>query len=320
MFQIKCLFPIALFLFVGLCSAQDYPNRTVRILVGYVAGGSPDFVARALAQKLTDLLNQPFVVENKPGGGGVTATAQIVKLPADGYTLLMGDTSQLGIAPYIFKSLPYDTLKDLTPIAGLTSEPLMLVSSAKSNIKSLSELVQLVKTNPGKINYGSSGVGSIHHIAMESFKADAGLDMVHIPYKGSGQSVPAILAGDVPILVTAYTASAPHIKAGTLNLLAVTSGKRWSRFPDIPSVAEVVKDFDFSAETGVLAPAGLPPAITNKLAQAIKQASESSDFLSKFKETGFSIGYMNPAEYTEQVKKNLRKYERAVSLAKIQPE
>jgi tripartite-type tricarboxylate transporter receptor subunit TctC len=318
--QFKRVVQIALFFLVSIASAQDYPNHTVRILVGYVAGGSPDFVARALAQKLTDILNQPFVVENKPGGGGVTATAQIVKLPADGYTLLMGDTSQLGIAPYIFKSLPYDTLKDLTPIAGLTSEPLMLVSSAKSNIKTLAELMQLIKANPGKINYGSSGVGSIHHIAMESFKADAGLDMVHIPYKGSGQSVPAILAGDVPILVTAYTASAPHIKAGTLNLLAVTSGKRWSRFPDIPSVAEIVKDFDFSAETGVLAPAGLPPAITNKLAQAIKQASESADFLSKFKETGFTIGYMNPAEYTEQVKKNLRKYERAVALAKIQPE
>ncbi len=320
MIHFKRFVQIALFCLAGCAVAQDYPNRTVRILVGYVAGGSPDFVARALAQKLTDLLNQPFVIENKPGGGGVTATAQIVKFPADGYTLLMGDTSQLGIAPYIFKTLPYDTLKDLTPIAGLTSEPLMLVSSSKSNIKSLAELIQMIKVNPGKINYGSSGVGSIHHIAMESFKADAGLDMVHIPYKGSGQSVPAILAGDVPILVTAYTASAPHIKAGTLNLLAVTSGKRWSRFPDIPSVAEIVKDFDFSAETGVLAPAGLPPAITNKLAQAIKQASESADFLSKFKETGFTIGFMNPAEYTEQVKKNLRKYERAVALAKIQPE
>jgi tripartite-type tricarboxylate transporter receptor subunit TctC len=320
MLFIKRILELALLLVAGLAAAQDYPNHTVRIMVGYVPGGSPDFVARALAQKLTDLLGQPFVVDNKPGGGGVTATAQMVKFPADGYTLLMGDTSQLGIAPYIFKTLPYDTLKDLTPIAGLTSEPLMLVSSAKSNIKSLQEFLQVARTNPGKINYGSSGVGSIHHIAMESFKADAGLDIVHIPYKGSGQSVPAILAGDVPILITAYTASAPHIKAGTLNLLAVTSGKRWSRFPNIPSVSEIVKDFDFSAETGVLAPAGLPYAITTKLTQAIKQASESADFLSKFKDTGFTVEYMNPSEYAEQVKKNLRKYERAVSLAKIQPE
>lgn len=318
--RFKKILPIVLLCALNLAHAQDYPNRTVKILVGYVAGGSPDFVARALAQKLSDLLNQPFVIENKPGGGGIAATAQLVKLPADGYTLMMGDTSQLGIAPYIFKALPYDTLKDLTPIAGLTTEPLMIVASPKSNIKTLSELIQSVKANPNKYNYGSSGVGSIHHIAMEAFKADAGLDITHIPYKGSGQSVPAILSGDVPILLTAYTASAPHIKANSLNLLAVTSGKRWSRYPDIPAISEVVKDFDFQAETGVLAPAGLPAPIVHKLTVAIKQAAESADFISKFKETAFSISYMNPTEYGDQIKKNLKKYERAVGLAKIQAE
>jgi len=318
--KFKLLIQWALLSMVGLVQAQDYPNKPVKFLVGYVAGGSPDFVARALAQKLSDILNQPFLVENKPGGGGITATAQLVKMPADGYTLLLGDTSQLGIAPYIFKALPYDTLKDLTSIAGLTSEPLMIVSNTKSNIKTLNDLLQGAKANPSKFNYGSSGIGSIHHIAMEAFKADAALDITHIPYKGSGQSVPAILSGDVSILVTAFTASAPHIKAGSLNLLAVTSGKRWSRYPDTPAISEIIKDFDFSAETGVLAPAGLPPSIVQKLTVAIKQATESPDFINKFKETAFSIGYMNPAEYTEQIKKNLKKYERAVALSKIQAE
>jgi tripartite-type tricarboxylate transporter receptor subunit TctC len=314
------LFKIILLLTLNQAIAQDYPNKSVKILVGYVAGGSPDFVARALAQKLTEILNQPFVVENRPGGGGITATAQLTKMPSDGYTLLLGDTSQLGIAPYIFKSLPYDTLKDLTPIAGLTTEPLMIVTNAKSNIKSLGELIQNVKANPNKFNYGSSGVGSIHHIAMEAFKADAGLEITHIPYKGSGQSVPAILSGDVNILLTAYTASAPHIKANTLTLLAVTSGKRWSRYPDIPAISEIVKDYDFQAETGVLAPAGLPSQITNKLTTAIKQVTDNPDFISKFKETAFAINYMNPQEYGDQIKKNLKKYERAVGLAKIQAE
>jgi tripartite-type tricarboxylate transporter receptor subunit TctC len=314
------LLPIFLLCALNNVMAQDYPNKTVKIYVGYVAGGSPDFVARALSQKLTEILNQPFVVENKPGGGGVAATAQLVKMAPDGYSLLLGDTSQLGIAPYIFKALPYDTLKDLTPIAGLTTEPLMVVTPGKSNIKTLQELVQSAKANPNKYNYGSSGVGSIHHIAMEAFKADAGLDIIHIPYKGSGQSVPAILSGDVTILLTAFTASAPHIKANSLNLIAVTSGKRWSRYPDTPAISEVVKDFDFQAETGVLAPAGLPVQITNKLTAAIKQATESPDFIAKFKETAFSIGYMNPSEYGDQIKKNLKKYERAVGLAKIQAE
>jgi len=308
-----CLSPV-------LSWAQDYPVKPVKILVGYVAGGSPDFVARALAQKLSDILGQPFVVENRPGGGGLTATSQLVKLPADGYTLMLGDTSQLGIAPHIFKSMPYDTFKDLTPISGLTYEPLLLVANAKTGIKTLQDLVKEAKANPGKINYGSAGVGSIHHISMEAFKADAGLDFTHIPYKGSGQSVPAVLAGDVPILLTAFTASAPHIRAGTLNLLAVTGGKRWSRFPDTPSLAEMVKDYDFQAETGVLGPAGIPPAVVNKLQAAIKQATESPDFLAKFKETGFSLIYTNANEYGEIIKKNVRKYERAVKLANIKSE
>ena len=318
--KFKFLVQLALISFTSLVWAQDYPNKPVKILVGYVVGGSPDFVARALAQKLSEILNQSFLVENKPGGGGITATAQLVKMAPDGYSLLLGDTSQLGIAPYIFKTLPYDTLKDLTSIAGLTSEPLMIVSNSKTNIKTLNDLIQNAKSNPNKYNYGSSGIGSIHHIAMEAFKADAGLDITHIPYKGSGQSVPAILSGDVTILITAFTASAPHIKANSLNLLAVTSAKRWSRYPDTPAISEIIKDFDFSAETGVLAPAGLPQSITNKLTLAIKQATESPDLINKFKETAFSIGYMNPTEYSEQIKKNLRKYERAVALAKIQAE
>jgi tripartite-type tricarboxylate transporter receptor subunit TctC len=301
-------------------AGQDYPNKPVKILVGYVAGGSPDFVARALAQKLGDILGQAFTVENRPGAGGVTATGQMSKLPADGYTLLLGDTSQLGIAPHIFKTLPYDTLKDLTPIAGLTYEPLMLVTNAKSNIKTMQELLAYVKANPGKVNYGSSGIGSIHHIAMEMLKADAGLDIAHIPYKGSGQSVPALLAGDIPVLLTAFTASAPHIKAGTMNLLAVTSGKRWSRYPDTPSLAEFVKDYDYQAETGLLGPAGMPPAIVNKLSAAVKQATESPDFLAKFKETGFSIIYANAPQYGDIIRKNLAKYDRAVKVAKIQAE
>ena len=133
--KFKLLVQLALISFTSLVWAQDYPNKPVKILVGYVAGGSPDFVARALAQKLSEILNQSFLVENKPGGGGITATAQLVKMAPDGYSLLLGDTSQLGIAPYIFKTLPYDTLKDLTSIAGLTSEPLMIVSNSKTNIK-----------------------------------------------------------------------------------------------------------------------------------------------------------------------------------------
>ena len=303
---------------VGL--AQDYPNRPVKLVVGYVPGGGPDMVGRALAQKLSDLLGQPFIVENKPGAGGTLATGVVAKTAADGYTLLVGETGQLVIAPYIYKSLSYKTLKDFTPVALVTSEPLLLVSNPKSNIKTLQDLVQQAKANPGVISYGSSGIGTIHHIAGEVFKAGAGIDLAHIPYKGSGQSVPAVLSGDVPVLVTSFAGAGGSIRAGTLNLLAVTSANRLPTMPNVLAVSEMLKDYAFPSEVGILAPAGLPPAILAKLTAAIKAASESPDFLSRFKDTSTIATYKTPTEYAENLRANLQKYEQATKLAKITPE
>ena len=300
--------------------AQDYPNKPVKILVGYVAGGGPDMVARALGLKLSEILGQPFVVENRPGAGGSTATAQLARMPADGYSLLLGETGQLVIAPHIFKNLAYDPLKDLTPVARVSVEPLLLVSSGKGSIKSVQDLLREVKASPGKLDYGSSGVGTIHHITMEVFKSDAGLEIGHIPYKGSGQSVPAILAGDVPLLITSFAAAGSHIRAGTINLLAVSSPSRLPGMPNVPTIAETVSGFDYSSEMGILAPAGLPPAVLTKLSAAIKQASESPDFIARFKDTATAIIYNGPADYSANLRNNLRKFERAVKLAKIQPE
>lgn len=312
---------VAVMMSVGLgANAQDYPTKPVKIIVGYVAGGGPDMIARALGQKLTQILGQPFVIENKPGSGGVLATAQVAKMPADGYTLLLGETGQLVIAPHIHKSLPYDPLKDLAPVARVTTDPMILVSNSKSSIKTIQDLMREVKANPGLINYGSSGIGTIHHISMEVFKSDVGLDIVHIPYKGSGQSIPAILAGDVPVLVTTVTAVGPLIRSGALNLLAVTSPSRIPSFPKVPSITEFIKGYDYSSEVGILAPAGLPPAILTKLSAAIKKAVESPEFNAQFKETSTIVTYGTASEYAENLRNNLKKYERAVKLAKIQPE
>ncbi|MBC7436874.1 MAG: tripartite tricarboxylate transporter substrate binding protein [Bdellovibrionales bacterium] len=304
----------------GAKAQTDYPNKPVKILVGYVPGGGPDMVARALGQKLTEILGQPFVVENRPGAGGSTVTAQVAKMAPDGYNLLLGETGQLVIAPFIFKNLPYDTLKDLTAVALVTTEPLLLVSNAKTPFRKLEDLMREAKVNPGKFNYGSSGVGTIHHISMEAFKADAGLDITHVPYKGSGQSVPGVLAGDVPLLITSFAAAGAHIRSGSLNLLAVTSPGRLPGFPAVPTIGETVKGYDFASEMGVLGPAGMPPAVVAKLAAAIKQASESPDFIAKFKDTATAITYKPPVEYTENLRANLRKFERAVKSAKIAAE
>lgn len=304
--------------FVAGALAQEYPTKPVKIIVGYVPGGGPDFVARSLGQKLTEILGQPFVVENRPGAGATTATAQVAKMPADGYTLLLGETGQLVIAPFIYKKLAYDPVKDFTPISLVgTSSGMLLVSNSKSSIKTIHDLLREVKANPGKVDYGSSGIGSIHHIAMEVFKTDAGLNITHIPYKGSGQSINSILAGEVPLLITSVPAAASHIQAGSLNLLAVSSPNRMAAYPDSPSLSEIVKDYDYLSEMGLLAPAGLPADVLAKLSKAIKQAAESQDLLDAFKKNHYILKYTTPAEYAENIQRNLKKYERAVRIAKV---
>jgi tripartite-type tricarboxylate transporter receptor subunit TctC len=306
--------------FASGAGAQGYPTRPVKIVVGYVAGGGPDTVARALAQKMGEILGQPFVVENRPGAGGTLATGIVAKSPADGYTLLAGETGQLVIAPHIYKTLSYNTLKDFTPIGLASSESVFLVASPKSNLKTMADLIRESKTNPGKISYGSSGVGTIHHITAEVFMQGAGIDMQHIPYKGSSQSVPAILAGDIPVLMSGFGSVAPHIRSGKLNLLAITTAKRPPSMPDAPIIGDLIAGYDFPSETGLLAPAGLPGPVLAKLSNAIKLATESPEFIARFKDTGTMPSFMNPSEYTENLKTNLKKYEQAVSRAKIQPE
>lgn len=304
---------------LGLC-AQEYPNRPVKIAVGYVAGGGPDMIARALSLRLGEILGQPLVVENKPGAGGVMATAQLAKMPPDGYNLLLGETGQLVIAPHLNKSLPFDTLKDFTPIALITTDPMLLVAHPKAKLATVQDLIREAKRNPGKIDYASSGIGTIHHIAFEDFKAKAGLDILHIPYKGSGQSIPAALGGEVSLLVTTVTAALPHLRSGALVPLAVTSSRRLPILPQVPALGELVPDFEYSSEVGILAPAGLPPATSAKLAAAIKKAVESPEFVAQFKGTSVNVTYGGPAEYAENLRRNLRKYELAVRGAKIQPE
>lgn len=304
--------------FVTGALAQEYPGKPVKIIVGYVPGGGPDFVARSLGQKLTEILGQPFVVENRPGAGATTATAQVAKMPADGYTLLLGETGQLVIAPSIYKKLAYDPVKDFTPISLVgTSSGMLLVSNSKSSIKTIHDLLREAKANPGKVDYGSSGIGTIHHIAMEVFKTDAGLNVTHIPYKGSGQSITSVLAGEVPLLITSVPAAASHIQAGSLNLLAVSSPNRMAAYPDTPSLSEIVKDYDYLSEMGLLAPAGLPADVLAKLSKAIKQAAESQDLLDAFKKNHYILKYTTPAEYAENIQRNLKKYERAVRIAKV---
>lgn len=300
-------------------SGDNYPARPIKLVVGYVPGGSPDTVARVISQRMGQILGQPVVVENRVGAGGTLATAQVAKAPADGYTLLLGETGQLVIAPWLTKQLPYDVLRDFTPVGMVGSTPLVLVANAKTGIRTLQDLVREARAKPGQLNYGSSGNGTIHHIAGEVFKADAGIDMMHVPYKGSGQSVPAVISGDVPVLMTSLTVVLPFVQAGTVNLIGVTSAARYSELPNVPTLGETLKDYDYSSEMGILAPAGTPATVIQKLSQALRETLNNAEVQKQFKSGSIIARYTTPAAYTDNLQRNLRKYEQAVKIAKPDP-
>ena len=220
------LFALAASLACGIAHGQDYPNKAVKIIVPYATGGLPDTMARLIGQRLNETLGQQFLVDNRGGAGGISGTDAVAKSAPDGYTLVVADVGQLAINPFLYKKLPYDSIKDFAPIGLAGTSPLYIVIHPSVPANTLQELIALVKSKPGQFNYGSAGTGSIHHLTMESFKAALGLEITHIPYKGSGQSVPALLGGQVNMLPTALPSMAVHVKNGKVKLLAITTLKR----------------------------------------------------------------------------------------------
>ncbi len=314
----NALLALAAFAFAApALQAQEYPDRPIRFILGYAAGGGPDITARVTGQYLSQLLGQPVIVENRLSAGGIVAGQAVAKSAPDGYTLLIGETGQLGIVPHLMKNLPYDAVKDLAPVALLTIQPLLLASSAPSGIKTLQQLITEAKANPGKLAYGSSGIGTLHHLAMEILKANLGLDIVHVPYKGSGQSVPALLAGDVPLLMTGIPVVTPHAKAGRAFLLGVTTAERSEFAPDVPSLAEVDKSFDFAAEVGLLAPTGTPPAVIRKLSDSMRRVMQTPDALAKLREGGLTPKFTTPEGYADLIRRNYTIYGNAVRVARV---
>ncbi len=302
--------------------AQEYPNRPVKIIVGYVPGGTPDVVARRLGQKLTQMTGQTFVVENKPGSGTAIASSLVAKAPADGYTLLVTDMPTHVMAAYQIKNLPYHPLKDFTPVTRLTSGSMVLVSSAKTSIRTVSDLVREAKANPGKINYGSTGIGGQHHLVAEFFAHNAGIKLTHIPYKGSGQALPALLTGEVSVLFTGLGAVMPHIKAGNVNLLAVADATvlRSADLAGVPWLSDTMKDFVFTGGIGLFAPAGLPKDVLTKLLGLVKQAMQSPEVTEQLRAGGMTEMVGTPDEFAAELVRTQNIYAQATKLANIQPE
>jgi tripartite-type tricarboxylate transporter receptor subunit TctC len=296
-------------------SAQEYPARPVKILVPYAAGGVPDVLARTLAQRLSESLSQNFLIENKPGAGGIPAVVAAARSPADGYTLLIGDVSQTAINPHVFKDIPYDTLRDFAPISVLANAPVYVAISAATRIGSFAELVAYTRANPGRLSYGSAGIGSFHHIAVESMKAALGMDLVHVPYKGSGQSVPAFLAGEVPIVITALPLLGPHVQSGRVKLLAITSGARSPQTPDVPSVADFIPGYHFLAEIGLLAPAETPGAVVARLSAESAKAMKRPETIARFTALGLEPVGSTAEAFTAVIRSNHERYGRAVKIS-----
>jgi len=295
---------------------ESWPSRPVRLVVPYVAGGLPDTMARAVGQRMAETIGQQVVVENRPGAGGIQATEHVAKSAGDGYTLLVADLGQTAINPALYPKLPYDTLRDLAPVSMLGTSPFFLAAHQSSGASSLADFVAAAKARPGVLSYGSSGVGSPHHLAMETLKARVGIDVVHIPYKGSGQSTPALLGGQVPVLFTVLPSVSAHVKSGVVRLLAVASPTRTAQAPDVPTFAELgVADMVFLPSVAMLAPASTPAAIVNRIGTEVAAAVKSPEVVKRFQAMGIDPVGNAPHEYAVQLRRDLAFYAQAVKLS-----
>ncbi len=287
--------------------AQPYPSRAVHLVVGIAPGGGLDGGARLVASKLSDVLGQPFLVENRPGAGGTIAAALVAKAPADGYTLLFG-TPTLFIAPVLYEKLGFDPVKSFAPIGTAGSELLLIVANPSIPARNAAELIALLKANPGKYSYGTPGVGTVHHLAMEMFKKQAGVDVVHVPYKGAAPIVPDLISGVVPLAVMSMTTALPQAKAGKLKPIALTSPLRVAIAPDWPPLAETLPGFDAAPTRFVLAPAGTPAEVVNRLADALKAVLEMEEVKKIFASQATSGEFIGPAALAAKMRADFAKW------------
>jgi tripartite-type tricarboxylate transporter receptor subunit TctC len=315
------LLAAAFALATGLAHAQAYPTRTVTLVVPYAPGGLPDTVARVVGQKLADRWGQPVVVENKPGGNGVVAAQYLATKAADGYTLMVTDGTMFAVNPHTYKSLPYDPVKDFTFINLTARAPLFLAVHPSTPASNLGEFTAWLKANPGKYSYGSSGIGSIHHLTMESLKAALGIDMLHVPYKGTGQSIPALVSNQVAAVFSAMPSLAGFVKEGKLKLIAVNSSKRSALAPDIATVDETsVPGFDFAPTIGFSGPAGMPPALAHRISADVSEALRDRALAERLTVLGIDPVGGDGEAYAAQIREDRARFERAVRLAGIKGE
>ncbi|MCC6473412.1 MAG: tripartite tricarboxylate transporter substrate binding protein [Burkholderiales bacterium] len=298
-------------------AAQSYPERPVRIVVGFAPGGSSDIVARVAAQHLSPLLGQPVVVENKPGAGGLIASDFIAKAAPDGYALLLA-TAGHSTQAAIMKELPFDPIAGFAWISTLTRYPFLVVTGAQSPLKSLADLIARAKAAPGKITYASVGVGASQHMLAEWFGAETGIEMLHIPFKGGTAPSAELIAGRVDIMFETITASLPHVKTGKLRALAVTSPQPVSFLPDVPAAARTVPQFVFQSWLGLAAPAATPAAIVERLNRDMRRMLAEPEVQKRFATLGGVAAPVSPAEMRAQITSEITRWKQIVASRHIE--
>lgn len=299
--------------------ADDYPTRPITLVSVFGAGSASDTICRIIADKLSPLLGQPIIVEDRPGADGALAALYVHHQPADGYTLLMGTNSPLSADPFIHKDINYDPVRDFAPITRVGSFTLMLVINPKLPVHSVQELIDYAKANPGKLTYASGNTAGI--VGMETLKRWAEVSILHVPYKTTGPALEDIIAGRVSMMFADFTAAMPHVAAGTIRPLAISRIKRSTLFPDLPTLDEAgIKGFNLDAWAGLVAPAGTPPEVVTKLNAALRQVIDSPEAQAKFKNVGFEGFSSTPEELGDYIKAEIVDWGRMAKDAGIQPE
>jgi tripartite-type tricarboxylate transporter receptor subunit TctC len=299
----------------------QYPARPVKLLVPFPPGGNTDIVGRLLAQKLSDSFGQQVYVENRGGAGGTIGAEAAAKSPNDGYTLFFSTTGTLASAPSMQPGLRYDPIKDFAPITTLANAPVVVIIAASASPKNLGELVQLAKSQPGALKFGSAGTGHFVHIAGEMFKVAAGVDLLHVPYKGVAQALIDLLGGRIDLMFDAFAQYEPHLQSGKLRALAVANPTRLARLPDVPTTAEAgLPDYVLASWFGLAAPAGTPREVIDRVNAEARKALAGADVREALAKLGLEPGGNSPQEYAAMIADELGKWRRAVAAARIKLE
>ena len=311
---------LAAALFPFFSFGQSYPAKPVRVVVTFPPGGTPDIYGRVMAAELQKIWGQGVVVENRTGAGGTIGTDSVAKATPDGYTLLFAADATIAIAPAVIAKLPYDPVKDLAPIVNVTAGPFVLMANPAFPASTVPELIAEAKKQPGRIPYASSGAGGQQHLAMETVKTMAGIDIVHVPYKGFGQGIADVLANQVPLIFGGITASISLVRNGKLKALGVTGPRRSKALPDVPAIAETLPGFDITAWYGFLAPAGTPREIVRKVNADAIRIIQRPDFLERLAKDGIEPVGNTPEEFAAEIRADIERWHKVVKAAGLKPE